>query len=263
MEKYNSDEEKILVSKVLDKINFVKTKNKIQTSDFLNLYEQEIIIKLLKKIQIKNYVLEGGKEEAERKILILYPDKLKEIFEENKFKKDEYIKVYRITLPQELQGRYSHKEYLGGFMKLGIKREKIGDIIFDKNGADVFILPEMEKYFQSNIKNLIRFKKADIEKIKINQVREIKENIKEIKITVSSMRMDAIIAELARTSRNKANEIIYLKKVFINQINETKITKEIKIGDKITIRGKGRFQIIEEERKTKNGKIILKIKQWK
>lgn len=258
-----NDEEKILVSKILDKINFVKIKNKVQTSDFLNLYEQEIVIKLLKRLQIKNYILEGGTETAERKILILYPDKLKEIFENNNLKKDEYIKVYRIILPQELQGKFLHREYLGAIMKLGIKREKIGDIIFDKNGADVLILPEMEKYFENNIKNLIRFKKSDIERIKINQIRDMKENVEEKTITVPSMRMDAIISELAKTSRNKASEIIYLKKVFINQINETKITKEIKIGDKITIRGKGRFEIIEEERKTKNGKIILKIKQWK
>lgn len=259
----HNDEEKILVSKILDKINFVKTKNKVQTSDFLNLYEQEIIIKLLKRLKIKNYILEGGKEAAERKILILYPCKLKETFENNNFKKDEYIKVYRITLPQELQGKYLHREYLSGIMKLGIKREKVGDIVFDKNGADILILPEMEKYFENNINNLIRFKKSNIEKIKINQIRDVKENVQEKIITVPSMRMDAIISELAKTSRNKANEIIYLKKVFINQINEIKITKEIKIGDKITIRGKGRFEIIKEERKTKNGKIILKIKQWK
>lgn len=262
MEKYNNDEEKILISKVLDKIDFVKIKNKVQSTDFLNLYEQELVVKLLKKMQIKNYILEGGIEEAERKILILYPEKLKEVFEDNKIKIDEYIKVYKITLPQELQGKYSHKEYLGGFMKLGIKREKIGDIIFDENGADVLILPEMEKYLENNIKNLIRFKKSEIEKIKINQIRDIKENIEERTIIVPSMRMDAVVSELINTSRNKANEIIAFKRVFVNQINETKLTKEIKLGDKITIRGKGRFEIISQDRKTKSGKIVLNIKQW-
>lgn len=262
LKKYN-EEDKILISKIIDKVNFVKTKNKVQISDFLNMYEQDMILTVLKKLNVRNYILEGGVKKAERKILILYPEKIKELFIENNYNKDEYMSVYRIKLPQELKNKYSHKEYLGGFMKLGIKRQKIGDIIFDEEGADVLILPEIEKYFENSIKELTRFKKAKIEKIKIDEIRMIKENIEETTITVPSMRMDAIISELAKTSRNKANEIIYSQRVFINQVNETKITKEIKIGDKITIRGKGKFEIIEKERETKSGRKILKIKHWK
>lgn len=262
LKKYN-EEEKLLISKVLDKIEFAKTKNKIQNSDFMNLAQQTLIEKILKRLNIKNYIWSGGIEEAERKVLILYPEKLDEIFKENKYNKNEVIKVCRITLPNELKNKYSHKDYLGGFMKIGIKREKIGDIIFDENGADVMILEEVEKYFENSIKELVRFKKAQIEKINIEDIREVKENVEELSITVPSMRMDAIISELAKTSRNKANEIINSQRVFVNQINETKLTKEIKVGDKITIRGKGKFEILNQERETRNGRKIIKIKHWK
>lgn len=259
-----SEEDKILISKVLDKISFTKTKNTVQTTDFLNLYEQEIVTKFLIKTGVNNYILEGGINNSERKILIIYPERLKEIFINNKYNKNEYIKVYKIELPNELKGKYTHKDYLGAIIKLGIKREKIGDIVFDENGADVLILPEIEKYLKNSINELTRFKKSNIYNINIEQIRMVKQNVEEIKITVPSMRMDTIISELAKTSRNKANEIIYSqRRVFINQINETKITKEIKIGDKITIRGKGRFELVEKEKITKNGRIIIKVKHWK
>lgn len=55
MQEYKDQEEKLLVAKILDKLEFTKTKNKIQYTDFLNLYEQDLADKLLKKIGYKNY----------------------------------------------------------------------------------------------------------------------------------------------------------------------------------------------------------------
>ena len=52
LKKYN-EEEKLLISKVLDKIKFVKEKNRIETTDFLNMYEQKIIKEILYLIQWK------------------------------------------------------------------------------------------------------------------------------------------------------------------------------------------------------------------
>ena len=49
---------------------------------------------------------------------------LKELFK-NAIEK--YITVIRITLPKI--ENYSHREYLGGIMKLGVDRKKVGDII--------------------------------------------------------------------------------------------------------------------------------------
>ena len=37
------------------------------------------------------------------------------------------LEVIRIKLPNNI--KYEHREFLSGIMKLGIKREKIGDII--------------------------------------------------------------------------------------------------------------------------------------
>ena len=46
---------------------------------------------------------------------------------------------------------------------------------------------------------------------------------------------------------NKAKQIIEQERVFINGQNETKLSKQIKLSDVITIRGEGRFVIKEFE----------------
>ena len=76
------------------------------------------------------------------------------------------------------------------------------------------------------------------------------------------MRLDNVIAELARCSRNKALEIIGQERVFINFQNETKKTKQIKTGDMITIRGKGRFYIKEFSGQTRSGRTILTVEKF-
>ena len=48
LNKYKNPEEKLILSKILDKISFCISKNQIQVSDFLNLAEQDLIIKFLK-----------------------------------------------------------------------------------------------------------------------------------------------------------------------------------------------------------------------
>ena len=110
----------------MDKIEFTKQKEKIQYTDFLDMYQVSIAKIFMKKNNIKNYVLYGGFEDAERNILIVYPENYTiEMVEKNYSK---IIKVIRITLPEEEKGKYSHRNYLGGIVKLGIKREKVGDI---------------------------------------------------------------------------------------------------------------------------------------
>lgn len=261
LNKYKKPEEKLLLSKIVDKISFCETKNKIQVSDFLDLAQQELIKKFLNLQKQENYFICGGFINAERKIAIFYPKKLEYIVKENKININEFIKVIQINLPNENIGKYEHKTYLSALMKMGIKREKIGDILVDEVGADIFISTDILKFIQNNLNELTRFKKANIEEIALEQIRKIDIKKEEITINVSSMRLDNIVAELAKCSRNKASEIIAQERVFVNFEQVLKVTKEIKVGDRITIRGKGRFEIKEKLGNTKKENMILLIEK--
>ena len=77
-----------------------------------------------------------------------------------------------------------------------------------------------------------------------------------------SLRLDNIVSDLAKTSRNKAVQIINQERVFVNGQNETKVSKNLKINDIITIRGKGRFIIKEYAGTTRSGRTVLKIEKY-
>lgn len=195
-----------------------------------------------------------------RKMIIFYPEKYNEQMLEKNY--SSIMHIIEITLPNELRGKYNHKDYLGGLMKLGLNRQKIGDIIVYSEGADIIVQNEIVPFLEQHICTLTRFQKA---KIRVKAIEELHECIvkkEEMEIMLSSMRLDNIVSELSKTSRAKAQEIIKSERVIVNYEVATKDSKQIKVGDKITIRGKGKFEIKEQVGNTKKGRIILMVEKY-
>ena len=93
-----------------------RKRNKIEYSDFLDNTQIYHIEKMLKEEKITNYVLYGVDPEADRKVLLFYPEKIDISMLEKNYKN--IFNVIKITLPVGLN--YEHREYLSGIMKLGI-----------------------------------------------------------------------------------------------------------------------------------------------
>ncbi len=260
LKKYSKEEERLLIAKVLDKMEFAKSKNKITNTDFLDLYQKNLVQKLLNSIRCENYLFFGGNDNTEREVVIFYPEKFEKQFVEKNY--NNIMQIVEIILPNELQGTYTHRDYLGGLMKLGIKREKIGDIIVFDEGANVIVLNEILGFVNSNISSLTRFGKSLIQTKKIEELHKQEIKTEEIQIIVSSLRLDNIVSELAKTSRTKAEEIISTGRVFVNFENVIKDSKTIKEADIITIRGKGRFKVVDVIGNTKKGRFIIKVEKY-
>ena len=253
--KLQKDEDKILIAKVLDKLKFAENRNKIESTDFLDLRQQRVTKELLEVRKSINYKFFGGYDNAERNIVI-FSNSIEFI------KQDEInslLSIIRITLPNNLKGEYEHRIYLGGLMKLGIKREKIGDIIVRDDGADIIVKKELAEYIKTNLKGLTRFQKSKIEIENIEDLIYIEQEKQVIKINIPSMRLDCIVGELAKCSRNEANKILEAERVFVNFKEEIRPSKNLEEGDYITIRGKGRFRISKILGTTKKGRNSLEI----
>lgn len=257
---YKKQEDKICLSQVLDKIEFSKTREKIEYTDFLDMYQVSLVENFLRKIKFENYKLYGGYEEAERRILIIYPEKYDEKMLEKNYNK--IVKIVRIILPEELQGTYSHRNYLGGIVKLGLKREKVGDIIVYEQGADMITLEDFADILKQQIPSLTRFENSNISIEEIQNLKKREVKVEPIKIMIPSFRLDNFVSDLARTSRSKAVQIIEQERVFVNGKNETKSSKQLKLNDIITIRGKGRFVIKEFAGTTRSGRTIVVIEKF-
>ncbi len=262
LNKYDNEEDKLLVSKVLDKLEFVQKKNSIETTDFLDMHQKTVAEKVLKSQKITNYICYGGYSNAERVMIIIYPEKLEDVFNNNQYDFNNIVRVIRVILPNEMKGKYSHRDYLGAVIKVGLKREKVGDIIVNLDGADLIVSKDISKYIVDSFKELTRFSKSDIYEESIEKLNITEPKTEVLNIIIPSMRMDSIVSELIRTSRSKALEIINAERVFVNSEVITKNSKMLKENDMITVRGKGRFKIIKILNSTKKGNLVLEVEKY-
>ena len=257
---YKKQEDKILLAQILDKIEFSMQREKLEYTDFLDMYQISLVKSFMKKIDFENYILYGGFENAERNVLIIYPDKYNENMIEKNYSK--IIKVIRITLNEEERGKYSHRNYLGGIVKVGMKREKVGDILVSDDGADILVKDETAETLKQELGTLTRFENSKIGIIDLQDLRQQEIKVEELSIIVPSLRLDNFVSDFAKTSRSKASQIIDSERVFINGQNETKASKQVKLGDIITIRGKGRFVVKEFSGTTRSGRTVVKIEKY-
>lgn len=254
------NERKLLEAKINDQYQFAISKNKITHTDFLNQAEKQLAQKFLQEKKFKNYIFYGGNgQDSDRNILLFFPEKFSQEMVMKNYEK--ILSVLKICLPKELE--YEHRIYLSGLMKLGIKREKVGDILVNANGADIIVLNEVANFLENSLPELTRFKSAKIERISIFEVEPKVQEFEEFSIIVSSMRLDNFVAELARTSRTKAEKIMNEQRVLVNYEVETKFSRKISMNDVINIRGKGKFMVGEMERQTRNEKLVVQMKKYK
>lgn len=254
------EDTKLLEAKINDQYQFAISKNKITHTDFFNQAQKRLAEKFLQENKIQNYMFFGGNgQDSERNILLFFPEKFSQEMVIKNYEK--ILSVLKIHLPRELE--YEHRIYLSGLMKLGIKREKVGDILDYPNGADIIVLNEVADFLENSLPELTRFKSAKIERISIFDVQPKLQEFEEFSIIVSSMRLDNFVAELARTSRTKATEIMNEQRVLVNYEIEMKASRKIATNDVINIRGKGKFIVGEIERQTRSEKLVVQIKKYK
>lgn len=253
-------EDKLLIAKLQDKIKTCKNRNKIVNTEFLNMHQKQILQIKLNELKTENYIFYGGFAEAESKILIIYPEKLNKEIVLNSI--NSIINVLKIVLPNELVGKYEHRDYLSAVMKLGLERERIGDILVYDNEAYIIVLKENAEYIKNSLQELTRFKKSKIDIIEIEKIKSKAPNLMPIEIHTNSNRLDSIVAEIARTSRSKAEELIKNEKVSINCQYEYKLSKQVKIGDILIIRGSGKYILEDIKENQRTRRLIITLKKY-
>ena len=90
-----------------------------------------------------------------------------------------------------------------------------------------------------------------------------KNEFEEIKCTVSSARLDGIISTVVPLSREKSSALIKQGLVFVNAFATENVSYTVKSGDKISVRGKGKFIVSEFSGITKKGRLKLTVKKYK
>ncbi|SNR91134.1 RNA-binding protein YlmH, contains S4-like domain [Anaerovirgula multivorans] len=244
---------KHLLIKILDKVEAVIKNHDIKITDFLNPYELKAATDILNAFQEIRWIETGGYEEAERKILIIFQD----------YMSIESIPIPLIVLEVASASQFNtlnHRDYLGALLSLGIKREKVGDIIVSEKICHIVLQEDLKDYviFQLNqVKNVsVSTKEVEFEEIKL-----LADNYKEISGSVASLRLDSIVSLGFRIPRSEAQTLVSKEKVYINWGVASKNFHEIDVGDVISVRGKGRVIVDDIQGKTKSGRIHIKLRK--
>jgi RNA-binding protein YlmH len=246
-------EDRVLVSRLLDKVEQCRYSS-FAYSDFLSPYEAAIAKKILDKVKDVFYLLTGGYEGAERVIAIISPE-----FIEDDMAAGAPISYLRIT--PVVEKSLSHRDYLGSLLGLGIKREKIGDILVCETYADVFVIDKIAEYILYNLEKIGNTKvKCELQDVFQYSPPEKKERY--INTTVASLRADSVSSSGFGLSRTKIMDYFRAQRVNVNWEVVQNPSKMLSEGDVISIRGMGRIVLEKVLGNTRKDRINIVIKRF-
>lgn len=247
----HSIDEKLLIARAADAAELCERQYAIKAMGFLSPAEAAVIKKNMPSADVKKFFF-GGYPDAERKLFVALPEYAEDA------DAVEFIAVLEIT-GREIGG-LSHRDYLGSILGLGIKREKIGDILVYEDRAVVFVLEDIADYIMLNLDKIGRCG-IKTRKIEIADLELPKRRTEEINATVASMRLDCIAAAALRLSRSKVMEVLASGRVSLNWIECKNPSAPVNAGDTLSVRGVGRFRVGEDARETKKGRLAVKIEK--
>lgn len=219
---------------------------------FLGESGQEAYFAIREKLSYVEAVFSGGNASCERKILRFgSPEQLG-------YEEPFPICLIRIEpLLQKFADTFSHRDFLGALMNMGIERATLGDIFLKDNTGYVFCLESMSGFIMEGLD------RVGHTPVKCSLVQEQilleKEEPDSLQITVSSVRIDALIAKIYNMSRTQSLEMFRTKCVQVNGHvceNNSAVLKE---KDTVAVRGYGKFifdGILHETRKGKQAAAI-------
>jgi len=238
--------------------------------EVLNLYEKYVLAKekditvfgnsfyppniwkyFKKNFETKDFKIEefGFFKDAERRMICF----------NNMFNTPFPLKIIKIENTSKFN-TLTHRDYLGSILSLGIKRNKIGDLLVKDQSCFLSICDDISEYILSNLSNIggSPCEITELEDGDMIPIAEFEESI----ILVQSLRVDSIVSKLTRLSRSKSQSLIDEGKILIDYNRIKDKSSEVITGQRITIRGIGKFIVGEIIGNSKSGKIKVKMKKY-
>ncbi|MED0993121.1 RNA-binding protein [Bacillus nitratireducens] len=237
-------DEVVFVDKVLEWKQAAEY-HQVKLTDFLDPRQQQIVSMVIGQGEVA-VRFDGAMPESERKRALIYPDYLE--LNEEEFQ----VEVLEIDYPSKFH-TLEHREILGAFMSLGLTREKCGDILLQENRAQIAVAKEVTSYIEMNLQSIGKVK-VSLTPVQAEQILCVGEKWGEKSGTVSSLRLDVLLAEMLHISRQKVQPLIKGGLVKVNWKTVEQTAYECFPGDVFSVRGYGRSKIFSVEGKTKRDK---------
>ena len=247
-------EDRILLAKIWDKIYTGLNRNIPVNTAFLTPRELHMARYLFGQQEgLREF---GGYADAERKMLVFLPDYLEESYLE-----EEGSPICCLRAVYFEGDKPTHRDFLGALLGSGISRDSIGDICIGTGSCDFFVTAEIAPYLLQNFSSAGRVK-LRISQIPLSDVCKPEPEIREVRDTLASVRLDNVVASGFSISRSSAVQYISCGKVAIDGLPCEKPDKGIVEGAKISARGLGKIKLEKINGLTKKGRISVVIHRY-
>lgn len=151
----------------------------------------------------------------------------------------------------------THRDFLGAVCNLGIDRGQIGDLLVDENACTLFCTPQMAVFLTENCTRI----KHTVVSCREIPMRDFTytPRFQEIKGSVSSLRLDAVLALAFKTSRTRMTPHIANGEVFVNSRMAGSADARLHDGDLVSARGFGKFRFDGVLSETKKGRYMVQV----
>lgn len=195
----------------------------------------------------------GGYEGAER---------LRLAFVDNDFMGNVDLGIVALKVSWDPRFRLlTHRDVLGSLMGLGIDRTKFGDIIMQQGGAQLLVDESVADYVVQNFTK-IAMVTVSVDVMDLTDIVPKEEKVKEVRTTVASFRLDAVASSGFSLSRTKLVSAINAGLLQVNWQPAKGPAQEVKEGDVISMRGRGRMKVEAITGRSKKGRIGVYLKRF-
>ena len=155
-----------------------------------------------------------------------------------------------------------HKDILGSLMGLGVTRQSVGDIcMVSDSEAVVALTGRLTEYITDELG------KVGSDGVKVSVLdrpwefafeRQYEESV----CTVASLRLDGVVSALTGMSRTKAVEYINAGHVQLSGCVTDDVSREVLVGDTVSVRGYGKYLVFSADGVTRKGRIRVAVKKY-
>ena len=146
----------------------------------------------------------------------------------------------------------THRDVLGSLMGLGIDRSKFGDVIVQQGGAQILVDESIADFVIQNFTK-IAMVSVSVEAIDLSDIAPKEEKIKEVRTTVASLRLDAVASSVSAINAGLLQ---------VNWQPAKGASQEVKEGDVISMRGRGRMKVEAITGTSRKGRIGVYLKRF-
>ena len=244
-------DEQHFIEQVIDWQREVEDRYAPKMTDFLDPRQRFIVQAVVGQSDDLRLEMSGVFDDAERQRIVIAPSYY-DIQEE-----DFQIVVFRVKYPAKFV-QLKHPDVLGALLSLGLDRSKFGDIRLAEEMVQFAVAEEVATYVTTNLTSIGKVK-VHVEEMGIEPLLQMEEEWIESNTTVSSMRLDVVLAQVFNISRQKSQSLISAGRVKVNWTVREQTSFELQEGDIVSARGFGRMKVIMTEGRTKKDKIRLQV----